>query len=405
MPVYEYRGVNLAGKSTKGMLEAENPKNARLKLKRDGITITEIKEKNLISGGKKGGKGYQGKINPQEFSLVIRQLATLVKARVQIVEAFSALVEQTDNAKLKTILWDVRTKINEGSTLNKALSAYPKVFDNIFVNMVDAGEKSGQLDTVLVRLADFSEEQMALRNKVSSAMLYPVIMGVIGISLLTVIMTFAVPKIVKIFETSNMELPLVTKIVIFISDFMTNPVYSLPTGIGLVLGSILFRKYVSAGNGQAWWHRLTLKVPIVGPLVRMVNVERFTSTLSTLLSSGVALLPALYVVRNLVTNVHIQATVDEAAEAVKEGQPLAEELRKGGYFPTIVTHMIAIGEKSGELTEMLDVISRSYRSQVSNRLEGITNLLEPVMLVVLGGIVGIIVFAVFIPMLQMNNVG
>ncbi len=402
MPVFEYVGNTIKGKTIKGNVEASSSKDARHKLKRQGLLITSMKEKYHAAkalGDKKTKFGK--KVNINELSLITRQLATLVKANVPLVESFQALVDQTDNATLKNVLGDVKTRINEGQSTAQALGAYPKVFDSVYVNMVEAGEASGTLPIVLTRLADFSESSARLQSKVRGAMIYPVVMILIGIAALVTMMTVAVPQIAQMFADRGSTLPLITRIVMMASDILINYWYLL---LGTtVITIMMLKRWVGTKAGKKTFDRLALRTPIFGRLVQMSNVARFCSVLSTLLSSGVPLLNALSIVKNLITNVHIQRAVEEAAISVKEGESLAAPLLRSGEFPPIVTHMVAIGEKSGELEQLLTVISESYEGQVSDQVDGMTKLLEPLMILGLGVAIGTIVIAIFLPLLDMMD--
>jgi general secretion pathway protein F len=300
------------------------------------------------------------------------------------------------------VLADLKQKVNEGASLAKALQDHPKVFNSVFVNMVEAGEASGTLEIVLLRLADFTEAQVRLKNKVRGAMTYPIIMGVFGFVMMNIIFIFVIPQIAKIFISMKRELPLITQICIWISQFLQSYWWLVITSIIMVIFAA--RKYVSTSNGQSQWHALQLKLPILGILVKMINVSRFCSTLGTLLNSGVPILTALTIVKNLIPNVHMKDAVEKARISVSEGASITGPLVQSGYFPSLVTHMIRLGEKSGELEPMLKIISENYEDQVESKISGLTSVLEPIMMICLGGAIGFIVFAVVIPMMNLNSI-
>jgi general secretion pathway protein F len=267
--------------------------------------------------------------------------------------------------------------------------------------MVEAGEQSGTLEVVLLRLADFTEAQMKLKSRIKGALTYPIIMAVVGAIMFGVIFTVVIPKITKIFVGMKRAVPLPTQICMWISNFLLNYWYLVIIGIFAVW--YLFIRYINTKKGEAWWHKLQLKLPIVAPLVSMINVSRFCSTLATLMESGVPILTALTIVKNLIGNVHMKEAVDEARVNVKEGASLAAPLEKSGYYPPMVVHMIKLGEKSGELEDMLNIVAENYEEQVNNRLSGLTSVLEPIMMVGMGLAVGFIVFSVVIPMMELNS--
>lgn len=403
MPIYSYKGMDRSGKEIKNTINIDSVASAKAKIKSMGIMLIDIKEQK--AQGTSGGSSllrFGGSVGVEDLAMMTRQLATLIKAKIQIVEALAALVDQVENPTLRLVLADLRQKVNEGASLAKALADHPKVFNSVYINMVEAGEASGTLEIVLLRLADFSEAQVKLRNKIKGAMTYPVIMGVFGFGMMNVIFIFVIPKMAKIFTSSKKELPLITKICIGISDFLTNYWWLMIAGILAVL--YLGSKYINSPRGQSQWHSLQLKLPILGMLVKMINVSRFCSTLGTLMNSGVPILTALTIVKNLIPNIHMKEAVEKARISVSEGATLTGPLVASGHFPPLVTHMIRLGEKSGELEPMLKIISENYEDQVESKIGGLTSILEPIMMIGLGGAVGFIVFAVVIPMMDLNKV-
>lgn len=401
MPIYAYKGMDRTGKEVKATINVESIVAAKQRLKSSGIMLIDIKEEKA-KGTSGGGSSFRfgGSVKVDDLALMTRQLATLIKAKIQIVEALSALVDQVEDKNLRLVLSDARQKVNEGASLAKALGDHPKVFNSIYVNMVEAGEASGTLELVLLRLADFTEAQVKLKNRIKSAMTYPMIMGVFGFGMMNVIFIFVIPKMAKIFTSTKKELPLITKICIGISEFMQG--YWWAVIVGIVFGISAFRRYINTPKGRAHYDRVLLQMPIVGILVKMINVSRFCSTLGTLMQSGVPILTAMNIVKNLISNVHMADAVEKARQAVSEGASITQPLINSGYFPPMVTHMIRLGERSGELEPMLKIISENYEDQVQSRINGLTSVLEPIMMMVLGGAVGFIVFAVVIPMMDLT---
>jgi len=401
MAIYSYKGLDRTGKEVKATVNADNVTIAKQRVKSQGIMLTEIKEQSS-SSSKNSFVGSVGKqVNINDLSLMTRQLATLIKARIQIVEALAALMDQIDNPTLKIILSELRQKVNEGSSLAKGLADYPKVFNSVYINMVEAGEASGNLDVVLLRLADFTEAQVKLKNKIKGAMTYPIIMLVMGLLMVNVIFIFVIPKIAKVFNSMKKELPLQTKICISISEFMVE--YWPGVLVGTFVFIYIFRKYLQSQRGIQRWHKIQLKLPLLGQLVKMINVGRFCSTLATLLNSGVPILASLNIVKNLIPNIYMRQAIEDARVSVSEGNKLDVPLAQSGYFPPMVTHMIRLGEQSGELEPMLQIVAENYDDQVQTKIEGLTSTLEPIMMVVMGGIVGFIVFSVVVPMMDINS--
>jgi general secretion pathway protein F len=404
MPIYSYKGMDRSGKEIKNSINVESIVAAKQKIKSMGIMLIDIKEQKAQGTSAAGGSFFKfgGSVGVEDLAMMTRQLATLIKAKIQIVESLAALVDQVENQTLRLVLADLRQKVNEGASLAKALQDHPKVFNSVYINMVEAGEASGTLEIVLLRLADFSEAQVKLRNKIKGAMTYPVIMAVFGFAMMNVIFIFVIPKMAKIFQSTKKELPMITKVCIWISNFLQNYWWLVIAGI---VGSIyLVTKYISTTKGQSQWHAVQLRLPILGMLTKMINVSRFCSTLGTLLNSGVPILTAMTIVKNLIPNVHMKDAVEKARISVSEGATLTAPLIQSGYFPPLVTHMIRLGEKSGELEPMLKIISENYEDQVQSKIGGLTSILEPIMMICLGVAVGFIVFAVVIPMMDINKI-
>ncbi len=401
MALYAYHGIDKTGVEKKGTVTAENEVFAKQKIRSSGIMLTKIKEQKSENKAQ-AAVTFGNAISINDLSLMTRQLATLVKARIQIVEAFNALIEQCENPKLKVILSEVRQKVNEGSSLGNALADYPKVFDNIYVNMVEAGESSGTLHIVLMRLAEFTEAQVKLKNKVRGAMMYPIIMLIVGASVMSIILVLVIPKITKIFVTLKKDLPIPTQICIWLSSFLKS--YWWAVILGGFASVWLFKKYITTKKGKSQWDTFLLKLPIIGNLVTMVNVSRFCSTLGTLLNSGVPILMAMKIVKNLISNVHIQAAIEDSRTSITEGSSMSGPLASSKLFPVMVTHMISLGEKSGELEPMLNIIAENYEDQVESKLNGLTSVLEPIMMVGMGGAVAFIVMSVVVPMMELNSI-
>lgn len=414
MPVFEFKGFDEKGKAVTGVRDAESQKALRALLRKDGVFLTDVTAERggqTASGApKKGAPASRelkiaqllvGRISTEDIAVLTRQLSTLLHAGIPLVEALNALIDQTDHARLKTIVTQIKDRVNEGSSLADALAEHPAAFGNLFVNMVRAGEHSGALDVVLLRLADFTEGQARLQGKIMGTLAYPAVMMGLGLVIVIVLMTVVVPKVTKMFEDMKATLPILTRILIGLSNFTKDWWWAMAIVAGLSVWGFL--KWRATPGGKAKSDAWILKLPIAGPLVRMLAIARFSRTLSTLLKSGVPLLTAMEIVKALVTNSVLQAVIDQARDAIREGESIAAPLKRSGQFPPIVCHMVAIGEKSGQLEDMLMNVAVAYDGQVETRIGALTSLLEPLMIVMMGGIVAFIVFSILMPILQMNS--
>ncbi|MGB9600352.1 MAG: type II secretion system inner membrane protein GspF, partial [Myxococcota bacterium] len=334
-------------------------------------------------------------------SVVTRQLATLVKAGIPLVDAIAALVDQTSNMRFKQVLSDIKNRLNEGSNLADALSHYPKIFSNLYVNMVRAGETSGMLEIVLERIADYTENQARLKSKITGALTYPVIMLFVAIGIISFLFVAVVPKITRIFEEMRASLPLPTKILIAISSFVRDYWWLLFLIIGMTIYFTL--KYIRTPAGRVKFDRLLLQAPIIGEITRMLAMARFSRTLSTLLKSGVPILQSMDIVKNILNNQILVSALEEARNSIREGESIAIPLKKSGQFPPLVIHMIAVGEKSGQLEDMLNNVADTYDYQVDARLSALTSLLEPFMILSMGAVIFFMVISILLPILQLNE--
>jgi general secretion pathway protein F len=422
MPVFEYSGLTESGKAVRGLKDAESRKSLRTLLRKDGIYLTDARSTDEAAAsalGQPAGKAlavstgqglsrqidlsaiFGARVSSQDLAIATRQLATLIGAGITLPESLTALVEQVEHPRLKKILGAVKQRVNEGASLADALADHPRVFSSLYVNMIRAGESSGALDVVLTRLADFTEAQAALRNKILGAMLYPAIMTLVGVAIVGILFVVVIPKITQIFADMNVTLPWTTRILIFASSFLRDYWYVV---IALVVLAIWgTRRALRTPKGRAWWDAKQLDIPVLGELLRMLALSRFAKTLATLLSSGVPLLTALDIVKNIVHNTLIAGVIENARDSIREGESIAAPLKRSGQFPPLVTQMIAIGEKSGQLEEMLQNVARAYDSQVDMRIGALTSLLEPVMIVLMGGGVAFVVFSILMPIMQLTT--
>lgn len=405
MAVYEYKGIQISsGKAVKGYRDAENARALRGLLRKDGILLTLATEE---SERKEKAKrnidllAFLRRPNASDIAIMTRQLATLVRAGVPLVDSVAALTEQVEKEQLQLVLTGVRESLNEGTSFAKSLAQYPKVFSPLYINMVAAGEASGSLESVLERLADFMEGQARLKGKVVASLAYPVLMAFIGTVLVGFLMVAVVPKVTAIFENLGQALPWYTALLIFVSDVLAGYWWLLL--LSSALGFWLVKRWKSKPAGQLKWDTMKLKLPLFGRLNLLVAVSRFTRTLATLLASGVQLLAAMEIGKNVLENSRLEGVVMEAIGSIREGESIAEPLKRSGQFPPMVTHMIAVGERSGQLEQMLENVSRAYEADVETRVAALTSLLEPLMILVMGGVVGFIAMSILMPMVQMNE--
>lgn len=405
MPIYEYKALEPSGKERKGTLDADSLRAARQKLRSQSLFPTELKEGAEVEKSKsRDVKQYfrSDRVSIKDLAVATRQLATLVGAGLPLVSALQALADQTESYTLKRVIIDVREKVEQGTSLAKAMGAYPKTFPALYVNMVASGEASGTLDTVLENLAEYLEAQLELKRKIFSALMYPILMLCICTLVVLGLFMYVVPRIVEIFKKQGAQLPLPTRIMIGVSDFLIN--YWYLAGLAIVAAIALFRWYYKQPAGRSTVDRLYLRLPIYGPLYTKISTARISRTLGTLLGSGVGLLTGIEITRNIVANVHMVKALEDARDGVREGRSLARELGRSGLFPTMLGHMIAVGEASGELENMLDKAGRAYESEVNATLSGLTSLLEPLMMIFVGGIVLCIVISVLLPMADLITV-
>lgn len=410
MALYAYRGIGANGKAVSGVRDADSPKGLRQLMRREGVVVTEL---DLSKGGKKGKVGGQGlskevsitdlfsRVKKGEVAAFTRQLATLLRAGIPLAESLGALFEQVEHPKLKAIVGEVRTAVNEGSSFADSLAKHPAVFDELYVSMVRAGEVAGNLDDVLARLADFQESAGKIKSKVQGAMIYPIIMVIVVVVILGVLMIAVVPQITSIFIQQGKALPWYTRLLIAISSFIGG--YWWLVIVTMVLGVIGFRKWKATPSGRQTWHRFVLRMPLVGPLIRQVAISRFCRTIGTMLASGVPMLRSLETGKEILGNVILMDAVEVARKAVSEGESLAVTLRRSGHFPAAVTHMIAVGERAGELEGMLMRVADSYDSEVDTKLARMTTVIEPLMLVLMGGAVTFVIFSILVPIMDMSS--
>ena len=393
MPTFAYTFRDSMGTVRSGTSEAESAEILRKRLQEQGFTVTEVRQ---IRAHRPGG-GW-GRVKLSDLAIFCRQFSTMQDAGVSIVRSLDVLAQQTQSAKLRRIIMDIQAEVEAGQTLSKAMSKYPNVFSNLFIGLIRAGEVGGVLEESLQRLAAFLEADVALRRKVRAAMTYPTIVVIAALAIVIGLVTFILPKFFDVFKDLGIkDFPVMTQMLMDFSNFLTSRWYVMIAIVVLVV--IAFRMFVRTRIGRRLYDRLKLKLPVFGALNHKIALARFSRTLSTLLSSGVPILQALETVAGTVANEIIAEAVMEARARIREGDRIGPPLEKSGMFPPMVVHMISIGEESGALDQMLSKVADFYESEVESTLQSLTSAIEPVLIVLLGGMVGFIVISLLLPLI------
>lgn len=399
MAAYEYTALDAKGRQKKGVLEGDNARQIRQSLRELGLTALSVEP--VTEKEQKTSRGSRQKIKAAELALITRQLATLVQSALPLEEALKAVSQQCDKARLKSLVLSVRSNVVEGHTLSDSLANFPHVFDDLFCAMVAAGEKSGHLDEVLLRLADYTEQRQQMKQKIQVALLYPSMLTIIAIGVVSGLLSFVVPKVVQQFANAKATLPLMTRVLIAISDFLRD--YGLLL-LGLLVGSIFVARWLLKREDLRYrFHSALLSMPVAGKVIRGLNSARFARTLSIMVASSVPLLEGLKISAEVLTNLRFKRAVEEAALQVKEGSSLRLALQNAGYFPPMMLHMIASGENSGELEQMLSRAADNQDREFEGLVAVTLGLFEPVIILVMGAVVMFIVAAILLPIFQLNN--
>lgn len=404
MPIYEYKAFTETGATKTGILDADTAREARLKLRKENVHVVNLRQldeerrhdakfslENLFVRRKKLG----------QLAMITRQFGTLLDAGVPMTEAMKVMIEQLHDHSYEKTFRSVREKLTQGASLADALSQHPRYFNELYVNMVRAGEASGHVDQVLFRVADYLQKQNKLKNKVVSALMYPLIMVGVGIIVVTVLMTFVVPKIIKLVRMKGEVLPLPTKMLIAVSDFLRSYwplLLAAFAGLFVITGAIRRTK-----NGRFATDKMMLSSPIFGDLFKKQAVSRFAMTMATLLKSGVPVLEGLKIVRTVVDNSVVEAVLTDVHDRIVEGQDIATPIKKSGLFPPTVGYMIAVGEQSGRLEEILDKLAEAYDEEIDVATQRMTSLIEPMLILGMSVVVTFIILSVLLPMLQLSN--
>ena len=406
MPVYDYKGLTASGGVKNGIIDADSPREARLKLRSQNVLVTAISEraqsikrdasKRKILDFKRAAKGRN------EIPMYTRQLATLLKAGIPLAQAMSALIEQASIPDIEACFRDVREKLTQGLGIAEALAYHPSYFSDLYVNMVKAGEASGSLDRVLDRLADYLQRQAQIRNRISAALAYPVVMMMVGVVIVIVLMTLVVPRVLMVVERSGQQIPAMTQMLKWGSEFLGR--WWLAILGALLTLMLLHRAAMRRPEYRLRIDHLKLRLPVVGELFKKTAVSRFAISMSTLLKSGVPVLEALKIVRDIVGNEVLAHVIDNMQKRIVEGADISGPLKKSGVFPPVVGYMIAVGEQSGQLEQMLDQVAAAYDEEVSVQTQKVTSLLEPLLIVAMALVVGFIVISVMLPILKISDI-
>ena len=406
MPVYDYKGLTATGSSKTGIIDADSPREARIKLRNQNLLVTEIKQraaavkkdrsKEKILDFSRAAKGRD------EIPMYTRQLATLLRAGIPLAQAMSALIEQCQTSDLEAAFRDIREKLTQGHGFAESLAYHPHYFQDLYVNMVKAGEASGRLDNVLHRLADYLQKQAQIKNRVTAALAYPIVMIMVGIVIVIILMTFVVPKVLEVVKRSGQEIPGPTRALKWMSDFLAS--YWLFMLLAVVAMMILHRVLMRGEEYRYKVDKAKLKIPVLGELFRKSAVSRFAVSMSTLLKSGVPVLDALRIVKDIVNNQVLRRTLDHVQKRIVEGTDISTPIKKSGVFPPVVGYMIAVGEQSGELEGMLEQVAAAYDEEIEVQTQKVTSLMEPLIIVGMAVVVGFIVISVMLPILKMSSI-
>ncbi len=401
MAVFAYKGLSEAGRNVQGVVDAESARAARARLRRDGIYPTAVVEESASPQGSASSWRPGARITNADLALLSRQLSTLLSAGVPVVEALAAVGEQSERAVTTRLLSHLRDAVSQGTSLADAMLEHADSFPELYVGMVRAGEAAGALDVVLERLATYTEAQTRLRARVRNALAYPLIMTLVSAGIVILMLAFVVPKVTRIFAEQEQALPLPTRILLGASSALTDHLWLLllVTGAATAAAVAALRR----PEGRAWFDRRVLRIPLAGPILTKVAVARFARTLATLLANGIPLLGSLELAGRVIGNEALRAAVEDARTAIREGAGVADPLRRSGLFPPLLTRMIAVGERSGELEPMLERVADAYEQDVENSLAALTAVLEPAMILVMGGVMVFVVLAILLPIFEINS--
>jgi general secretion pathway protein F len=401
MGAFEYTALDSGGRETTGVVEGDTVKHVRQILRERSLLPVSVAEVKHGEARRQDGFSLRRGVSASDLSLLTRQLATLSKAGLPLEEALLAVSQQSEKPRVQSIMLGVRAKVMEGHTLADGLGEFPKVFPEIYRSTVSAGESSGRLDGILERLADYTEAREVTRQKVLGAMLYPIVLSIVCLGIVIGMMVYVVPKVIDVFENSKGKLPFATEVLIFVSDFLRN--WGIYLALAIVLAIVGFVYWLKNVDNRRRFHRFQLRLPLFGKLVRGFNTARFTRTFSILTASAVPVLEAMRIAGEVVTNLPMRDAVAAAAARVREGAPIGRSLATSKLFPPMTVHLISSGESSGELDTMLERAALNQERELDSMMGALVGLLGPLLIVVMGFFVMGIVFAMLMPIFEMNN--
>ena len=406
MPIFEYKAVDSDKKTKSGIIDADSPREARLQLRSDNLFVTDIKESKGKRKRKLAIKGITGvevpnKTRLEQIAAVTRQIAALLNAGIPLAETLQMVIEQAPDKKMEATFRDIREKVTQGVGFGDAVMQHPAYFTDLYANMVRAGESSGALPNVMLRLSAFLQSQARMKNKVGAALMYPAVMVVIGLIVVAILMTFVVPKVTQLLVSRGEELPFATQVLITCSEFLQN--YWLLVAFGILAITIAFQLFVNSDKGGLAWDSFKLRLPVFGDLMRKQAVARFSVTFATLMRSGVPALQSLQVTRNVVDNRVLSNALQDVHDHIVEGTDIATPMKMSNAFPPMVCYMVGVGEQAGNLEEMLERVADSYDEEVEISTQKLTSLIEPMVIVLLAGVVACIVIAIVMPLMQLQK--
>ena len=424
MPIFEYKALTSSGKTKKGIVDANTARDARSKLRNDHMHVTEmwevadkksrkdksVSKKTRSLTAKKGKPGgllsmeielFQPKISTRDLATFTRQFSTLLRSGIQLTDALNALVEQCVDPHLERVLRNVKEEITSGNNLAEAMAKHPRFFSDLYVNMVRAGEASGHLDVVLTRIADYLQKQASLKGKVLAAITYPAIMVIVGLAVVIFLMSYVVPRITQILKDRGQPLPFITELLMTASDF--TKAYWIYVLLAMIIGGFFLKSLIGTDAGRLKFDSLLLRLPIFGTLFSKQAISRFALTFSTLLKSGLPALDSLKIVALVVNNAKLTQVINNIHARIIEGADIATPIRKSKVFPPMVGYMVAVGEQSGQLEEILDRIAESYEEELDLTIQRLTSMIEPIIIILLAVVVGFIIAAVLLPLLDFSS--
>lgn len=405
MAAYEYQALSQSGKTVKGVTTGDHVKQVRAELRAQGLVPLEVKSVSDSAASKSANKGSNArriKIRGSDLSILTRQMATLLNSGMTVEETLRALIKQSEGHKVKSVVSDLRSLVTEGYSLSDAVALYPRSFPEIYRASISAGEQSGTLGDVLERLADYLENRLGVQQRISVALIYPIFLTFASISIVVALVAFVVPKVVRVFADTGQELPLMTKILIKLSSLLQS--YGLFMLLGLVLVCLACAFIFSQPKPKFWLHSIYLKLAGIKRLVRSLNAARMARTMSIMVGSGVPLLASMRSCEGVLSNVVLKQDLKNAAEEVAQGVSISRALDRSGHFPPLLIQMVASGENSGQLDHMLDKAASATETEMESRISMAVSLFEPIMILLMGGVVLMIVMAILLPIFGLNQV-